>query len=303
MSCFKLPSIQRKDIVDLKEVMFNNIWELFKKDLPTTQRLFLNKEKFELFVPEKSFVFTNICTDFKPHKRIGQNIKIEGLESAADRGAEIQRSGPDTGEKTGGGVSLETVFDNDTDEKQTYKFRFEKTRKTTVTVSCQESFTFGGKANFSIGLPQNINLGIENDMHFQVTETDGETFEESTLMEATSDILVSPHSRCTVSVLLDETPIHQEFTAVTRMSLPENGVSVFLRRKSDGENVFGYKIKNLRVVFSPDVVKCCRPIKDGEGGDPDLEMDFISKGVIHGVVACNHKILLRSGDSSKLLTQ
>ncbi|KAK6962439.1 metalloendopeptidase [Biomphalaria glabrata] len=298
MSCFRLPKVPRKDIVDLKEVMYENVWDLFRKSLSISQRLFLNRDKYELYVPEKSFVFTNISTEFKPHERIGQSIRIGGLES----GGETHRDAPDVGDKTSSGVSLETVFDNDTDEKQTYKFRFEKTRKTTVTVSCQESFTFGGKANFSIGLPKNINLGIESDMHFQVTESDGETFEEATLMEATSDILVSPHSRCTVSVLLDEKPIHQEFTAVTRMSLPGNGVSVFIRRKSDGVNVFGYKIKNLRVVFSPDVVKCCRPIKDGEG-DPDLEMDFLSKGVIHGVIACNHKILLRSGDSSKLLVK
>ncbi|KAK0060979.1 hypothetical protein Bpfe_009507 [Biomphalaria pfeifferi] len=301
MSCFKLPKVPRKDIVDLKEVLHENVWELFRKSLSSSQRLFLNRDKYELYVPEKSFVFTNISTEFKPHERRGQSIRIGGLESDGDV-SETRRDAPDVGDKASSGVSLETVFDNDTDEKQTYKFRFEKTRKTTVTVSCQESFTFGGKANFSIGLPKNINLGIESDMHFQVTETDGETFEEATLMEATSDILVSPHSRCTVSVLLDEKPIHQEFTAVTRMSLPGNGVSVFIRRKSDGVNVFGYKIKNLRVVFSPDVVKCCRPIKDGEG-DPDLEMDFLSKGVIHGVIACNHKILLRSGDSSKLLVK
>lgn len=69
-------------------------------------------------------------------------------------------------------MSLDTVFNNDTAESQMYKFRFEKTRRTEISVSFQKGFTIGGKANFSIGIPKLLgdgNIGAEIEMQYQVS--------------------------------------------------------------------------------------------------------------------------------------
>nr|KAI8751680.1 hypothetical protein BgiMline_016211 [Biomphalaria glabrata] len=285
--CFKLPRYQRKDIVDLKDIMFDFTWNRFKKNLTSAQKLFLRKGQFEFFLPECSIVFSQV----KYTQEDKQAADVTGVNSL-DKTHVSKVDEPSSTDENRTGASLETVFDNDTKEKQTYKFRFEKTRKTVVTVSCLKSFTFGGKANFSVGIPRNVNLGLDSDLHFQVTQTDGQTFEETTLMEATSDITVSPHSKCTVVVYLDERPFHQEFTTVTRMSLPKEGVSVFIRRKSDKETVFGTKVENLQCIFDPTKIRC--HLVDKSEGDPELQMDFETIGVIQGVIACKHKILLKS---------
>ena len=70
-----------------------------------------------------------------------------------------------------GSIGLETEFNNDTDEKQTYTFQFEKVRTATVEVSYQRGFSIGSKANFSIGLPKVLgdgSIGVEMDKRLEV---------------------------------------------------------------------------------------------------------------------------------------
>ena len=70
-----------------------------------------------------------------------------------------------------GSFGLETEFNNDTDEKQTYTFQFEKVRTATVEVSYQRGFSIGAKANFSIGLPKVLgdgSIGVEMDKRLEV---------------------------------------------------------------------------------------------------------------------------------------
>lgn len=71
-----------------------------------------------------------------------------------------------------GQIGLKTEFNNDTDEKQTYTFQFEKVRTASVEVSYQKGFSIGAKADFSIGLPKVLgdgSIGVEIDKQLQVS--------------------------------------------------------------------------------------------------------------------------------------
>ena len=72
-----------------------------------------------------------------------------------------------------GSIGLETEFNNDTDEKQTYTFQFEKVRTATTEVSYQRGYSIGAKANFSVGLPKVLgdgSIGMEFDKRLEVRD-------------------------------------------------------------------------------------------------------------------------------------
>ncbi|CAL1546609.1 unnamed protein product [Lymnaea stagnalis] len=294
----KNPEPDNQMIVDLKEVLRNNAWNSYVKELTKFQQFGLKRDNFEIDVPENYYVFQHVSTvvgvdaDDKEEQEVIGDSK-EGASIPQQNKAMIisgTKTSPDK-------VSLETFFGNDTPDRQTYKFRIEKSRKTVISVSFQKGFTFGGKANFSIGLTKDTSLGIEADMHFQVTKTDCETFEETILTEATSDIVVAPHSHCTASVCLLEKPFYKNFKVTTRMSMPQGEAPVYIRRKSDGKRVMLSTITNLTREFNKKNVPCVEEVIDKHGQKSKTKVDFVTCGVLQGTLVCNHKILLKSGKS------
>nr|KAG5697706.1 hypothetical protein BaRGS_000591 [Batillaria attramentaria] len=148
-------------------------------------------------------------------------------------------------------VGLETDFENSTGEKQTYNFKFEKTRKATVSVNYQKGYSIGGKANFSIGLPKVMpdgKVGTEINMHVTVTKTTGETFEETLTTCATSDITVAPRSHYTATVVMEERTIRAAFKVWVMMSMPAKESRAFIKNKQ-GQTIFFYKLRNLAELF------------------------------------------------------
>uniref|UniRef100_A0A2C9LV34 Uncharacterized protein n=1 Tax=Biomphalaria glabrata TaxID=6526 RepID=A0A2C9LV34_BIOGL len=198
--------------------------------------------------------------------------------------------------------ALDTVFNNDTAETQMYHFRFEKSRRTEISVTFQKGFTIGGKANFSIGVPQLFgegSLGAEIQLQYQVSKAEGQTFEETVLMEATSDITVGPNSCYHAKVQLEEKTFITDFIVITRMEIPQDRAPVYINRKSDGELIFVYNVNNLRTTFTRKLVPCVRNLGENEKGDPKV-IDFETKGVMKGSIACNHTIELKSDEPEDL---
>lgn len=132
-----------------------------------------------------------------------------------------------------------------------------------------------------------------------MTKSEGQKFEESMVMEATSDIAVGPNSSYTANIQLEEQAIHANFKIVTRMSMPQGRAPVYIKRKSDGEKVFVFYVKNLVDTFKDDV-PCAEIVMDENGARVTDKLDFVIEGVVKGTLACNHKISLTSNESEEL---
>ncbi|KAL8580868.1 hypothetical protein ACOMHN_039568 [Nucella lapillus] len=327
-------------------------------------------------------------------------------------------------------IGLETVFNNDTEKEQTYNFKFDKTRRATVSVNYQRGYSIGGNANFSLGLPKvmadsslgagmnmslqrgyyiggNANfslglvpkvmadssLGAGMNMSLQglggvnllyglaggcvrlrcvdllsccavvdvrgddplavsaalrsergngceagpagrqrsarrsvpagltmrelvmaiaamfravgcdlvagavvvsspvvVTKSTGETFEESIVTSANSQITVDKHSHYVASVVMEERSLLAEFELDMIMSLPAKRAPVYIRSKSSGELVFVYSVNNLPDLFEecPDV----RKVKDADGMVKADAVQFHIEGLVDGMQLSSHVINL-----------
>ncbi|XP_005113192.2 uncharacterized protein LOC101858001 [Aplysia californica] len=296
-------------IVDVHQVLCDKAWDIFKASQSPLRRMCLKKKNFTIEVPENYFVLEQIEQRIEPRNSRLHVIAPGGAHDAEDGNSNNKNStaakdssllaGKISGKRNLANpefVSLDTQFSNDTAAAQTYKFRFEKQRRSTVNVSFQRGFTIGGKAKFSVGLPL---AGGEASLQYQVSKTEGETFEESLLMEATSDISVGPHSKYLAQIQLEEKKVLADFKVVMRMSMPQGRAPVYIRRKSDEELVNVYSVQNLKDVFLHGAVPCAQEVKkeDGSGRAAVDKIDLVVEGVVSGSVACNHRIQLTSDET------
>ncbi|XP_005104813.2 uncharacterized protein LOC101857663 [Aplysia californica] len=286
--------------VDLNKLLCDRAWMRYKNTLHPLRRLFTNRKSFTIEVQDKHFVFEKLEQTIEPldsrlHlKKNGRNENSKGDKASKDESllaGKVSEKRPLTNPEF---VSLDTQFSNDTAAPQTYKFRFEKQRRSRVTVSFQRGFTLGGKAKFTVGLPL---AGAEASLQYQVTKSEGETFEESLLMEATSDISVGPHSKYLAQIQLEERKVLADFKVVMRMSMPQGEVPIHIRRKSDDELLFVYYIENLKDLFLHGAVPCAKEVKTESGESVQSQIDLEVEGVISGTVACNHRIQLTSDET------
>ncbi|KAI8770807.1 uncharacterized protein LOC106058788 [Biomphalaria glabrata] len=308
--CMTVPAVEEDKplVVDLKKIICDKAWKSYSSTFTFCQKRFLDRDKFNFEVPENFFLFEDVqqtirlrkspvlAPDASPVPRDTQVSQNDSLQIKKHCPQDLTR--PEV-------LSLDTVFNNDTAESQMYKFRFEKTRRTEISVSFQKGFTIGGKANFSIGIPKLLgdgNIGAEIEMQYQVSKSEGQTFEETMVMEATSDIKVGPKSCYTANVQLEEKSLNADFTVVTRMSIPQGKAPVYIKRKSDGEVVFVYNVKNLVDTFDKELVPCAVPEKT-EGKDDPTKINFVTEGVLKGTMACNHKIQLSSDEPEDIKNQ
>ncbi|XP_059170526.1 uncharacterized protein LOC131952060 [Physella acuta] len=319
-SCCSFPEIEDKKplIIDVKKIISDRAWTSFTTTFGFYKNLTVKREKFDVEVPENYFLFEKISQG--PKKEFGGNNALTTQKPAVSGDGPDQKTVEPVADQTDGlgkakkgddlwkspsqnlanseSMSLNTIFDNNTAEKQLYKFRFEKTRRTEINVTFQKGFTFGGKANFSIGVPKlwgEANVGAELEMQYQITKTEGQTFEETVLMEATSDIAVGPNSKYTANVELEEKSLLVEFEVITRLSMPQERAPIYIKRKSDGRCVYIYSMRNIRDIFA----KVEHLVRNPPECDIN-EVYLVTEGVIKGMMACNHKILLNSNEPDDL---
>lgn len=304
-------------VVDLKKILCDRAWSSFRSTFGQCQKRFLKRDKFLFEVPENFFLFETVEQTLKPRKHLSiippddRDRTVEGSDAINKQLNQGMLKGKvsQTRELTNPEVlSLDTVFKNDTAERQLYKFRLEKSRRTEINVSFQKGFTIGGKANFSIGIPKIFGegeLGVETEMQYQVSKSEGQTFEETMIMEATSDIAVGPNSCYTANVQLEEKNLFADFKIISRLSLPQERAPVYIKRKSDGEQVFVYNVRNLPDIFDENLVLCVRQVKNSpDDKHPSAtKIDFIIEGVVKGNLACNHRIELKSDEAPELKSE
>ena len=137
-----------------------------------------------------------------------------------------------------------------------------------------------------------------------MTNSKGQTFEESVVMEATSDIAVAKNSCYVADVKLEDRRVQKPFRSTTRMRLPQGYAPVYIKRKSDGKQVSVFVVKNLGEIFGKcECVKTSTGAKQAPGAagaqPPENDgtwIDFITEGYVEGTFASKHQILLRNVD-------
>ncbi|XP_076435624.1 uncharacterized protein LOC143275427 [Babylonia areolata] len=299
MSCFGClgRAARRKEekplIVDVEQVIADEAWTMFRVSHGRCKRRFLRRDKFKIEVPMNYYHFEQDgAPDFKTKKR-PSGATGAGAEPTTSKSRLEGRQLAHRDQTSPEHMGLETIFNNDTDKEQTYNFKFDKTRKASVTVSYQKGYSIGGKANFSLGLPKVLSdatLGMEMNMSVQVTKSTGETFEETFTTSANSQITVGKHSHYVASVVMEERSMLAEFEVNMLMTLPAKRAPVYIRDKSSGDLVFVYSVVNLPDVFEncPDV----RRVKDEEGKVRADAVEFHIEGIVDGMQLSSHVINL-----------
>ncbi|KAK7484436.1 hypothetical protein BaRGS_00024321 [Batillaria attramentaria] len=305
-------------IVDVQKTIADSVWDMFYYSESRFRRPFLKRKDFTVEVPMNYYHFEETDQEFNVKRQplSGAQQGTSGKGKSLLAGKQLTHRDKTSPEHMG----LETDFKNSTSEKQTYNFKFEKTRKASLNVSYQRGFSFGNKTSFSVGLPKILadgKVGTEFDMHINVTKTTQETFEESLTTSATSDITVAPYSRYTASVVMEERMLLAEFKvclisseprvnerdAIRRgsrvdevwvmMVMPSKEARAFVKNKR-GQNVFFYSVKDLTEFFPN------QTLRDEQG--KVLRQDavqFLVEGVVDGMQLASHRINLIGHDISR----
>lgn len=296
LGCLGRPRRQREDkplIVDVQQVIADNAWDMFLHSHGRCRRRFLRRDKFNIEVPMNYYSFEQDGPQvFKTKKRPSGAVSA-GVEPTTSKSNLEGRQLAHRDQTSPEHIGLETVFNNDTDKEQTYNFKFDKTRRASVSVSYQKGYSIGGNANFSLGLPKVLSdatLGMSMNMSVQVTKSTGETFEESITTSANSQITVGSNSHYTATVIMEERCLLAEFELTMNMAMPAKRAPVYIRDKNTGDLVFVYNVNNLPDLFEdyPDV----RRVKDSEGKVRADAVQFRIEGMVDGMQLSSHVINL-----------
>nr|KAG5685181.1 hypothetical protein BaRGS_005612 [Batillaria attramentaria] len=271
-------------IIDVEKVLADDTWDMFRVSFSKFQRRFLKRKQFKIEVPMNYFNFEEVSQAKVTLRDCPQGIDVSGAPGP-------KKTNP-------GHIGLETEFNNDTDEQQTYTFQFEKTRTAAVEVSYQKGYSIGAKANFSIGLPPVFgdgSVGFEVEKQLQVTNASGERFEETLKTSATSNIVVTKRSKYTASVIMEERNMMADFKITVRMTMPAQKAPIYIKDVKTGDTVFVRTVRNLPRLFRTfKDVKRVPDTGENEGRDRLDAVDFSIEGIIQGVQLSSHRINLYS---------
>lgn len=288
-------------IIDVEKVITDYVWECFKLTRPPWQQVCIRRKDFIIEVPMNYFHFDILREELSPRPK-SEAACVHPQQACMTSGTYPSNKGMIKAQMytNAKGIVISTDFTNNTDKDQTYKFRFEKSRKASLTVTFQRGYTIGGKANFSIGLPKELpasaSSGGEFDMRISVSKTSGETIEETLTWEATSEIHVAKKSSCSARVLLTEVPVSYSFKLWTKMSMPMGSAPATIRRRNSSGFRYTHLIENLQPVFEKyhrhvDFVEelTARSVRS-------FSVILKTSGIIEGVRLSDQKILLDSKD-------
>ncbi|XP_050389924.1 uncharacterized protein LOC126808906 [Patella vulgata] len=282
MLCLRgAPRTEESEILDIKKILEDFAWNNFKSTQGVCAKTFLRRRDFIVDVP----------LNFYHTEDVNQQLTPRQLKKEPSRSGYDHKHGDHTSD-------LRTEFRNNTETNQTYKFRFERTRKASVTVTFQKGFTFGGKAHFSLGLPVagGRSSGDVN-MTLQVTKTDAENFEDTLVLETTSDISVEKKHSYITGVILKHRDVSYDFTLDTIITMPLNKAPVAIRKRKGGEVLSSFYIENLKDVFLdfPNVEFI--PQRSADGKSQRYSVKIRTSGIVEGVQLSDQEIFL---DSKKI---
>ncbi|KAK7483870.1 hypothetical protein BaRGS_00024887 [Batillaria attramentaria] len=239
-------------IADVEKLIADYAWTKFQQTSGRLQRLCMRRKDYTIEVPMNYFHFEEITPP---------NVEAMGEQLQMTKHAAAKSS-----------------------SKDTYEFRFEKTRKASLTVTYQKGFSIGGKANFSLDLVYVPGLHIEG--RYEVQNSTGQTFEDTQTTSVKSDVTVDKRSARTAVVVLEERRIHAKFQVTVKMTMPGGKAVVYIKNKH-GERVSTRQIQNLIPVFNK---KYATEQHEGKAAE------FVVQGIMEGSLPASHQICLQDED-------
>ncbi|NPA72276.1 MAG: ETX/MTX2 family pore-forming toxin [Gammaproteobacteria bacterium] len=112
-------------------------------------------------------------------------------------------------------VLFKTDFTNDTDEKQVYCLRVEKTTRSSCTTEIHRGVTMGAELNAKLNIGDVLEIGGAFSREVSLTKVDGETIEHQMTWSAESTIAVSPHRAATAEMHVLEKQQSGSFVILT----------------------------------------------------------------------------------------
>nr|KAG5686900.1 hypothetical protein BaRGS_016915 [Batillaria attramentaria] len=145
-------SVQNRLIPDVEQIIADRVWTEFVASSHRFKSLFMRRRDYKIEVPMNFYHFEELSQTLHPmdHLQVINNAASKAMTHASSNleGKQLAHQDKTSPEDN----RLQTTFCNDTDKDQTYSFKFEKTRKASITITQHKGFSFGGKASFSVDL-------------------------------------------------------------------------------------------------------------------------------------------------------
>ncbi|CAL1528608.1 unnamed protein product, partial [Lymnaea stagnalis] len=271
-------------ILDVAKILQDYVWDSFKA-LPENRlaRPFLRRKSYSVDVPMSYFVFETLSHRQELTPRVRSELgDLAHILDSKNRDKKVKEH-----EKL---VTSDTYYENKTNVEQTYKFRLEKTRKASLSVTFTRGFTINGNARFSIKLPP-ADCGPSGDLGctFNISKATTEVIEETVVLETTSDIHVEKNSKFVARVALAESEVMYDFKVSTLMRFASDCALGTVTRKSDNRVFYSTAIKNLNDVFRGFIL----PL-DTKHETQQYAIELTTVGVLDGVRLSNQYIFLES---------
>lgn len=181
-------------------------------------------------------------------------------------------------------VLFSSVFTNQTSEVQTNHMRTERRTSATCRISMQKSVCKEGSLSLQIGPPGPViqaNGGFRREV--QMSREQEKVFEEELVWSVDTEVIVPPGTRTTADLVITEDEYDGKFRVETVFS---GSITVRLRDKRDGSEVYIIKLNDLSRVFTPEYG--FQPV----AGQPGA-VCFINEGQCHCHFGIGQQVVLR----------
>lgn len=239
--------------VNLEEILEKYTWKRYKSDKGFIKNLFTRKSNYYVDIRWGYLEFSHKTTRFDIRPDAADMVPAEIATSSRPSGG---KSGDKKSPSRSPGGSKEVIlyksdYVNDTPLEQKYTFSTTRTTTASTSIELEETFTKGGEASIEISVPGDIvTVGAGLSGELSVTETEGQTFEESLTWEVNTEINVDKGHKAEAVVVVSEKNSLADFEVKTTVSLPDGkDLPIAIRRRSDDAIEYVIIVNDLKAVF------------------------------------------------------
>lgn len=239
--------------VNLEEILEKYTWKRYKSDKGFIKNLFTRKSNYYVDIRWGYLEFSHKTTRFDIRPDAADMVPTEIATSSRPSGG---KSGDKKSPSRSPGGSKEVIlyksdYVNDTPLEQKYTFSTTRTTTASTSIELEETFTKGGEASIEISVPGDIvTVGAGLSGELSVTETEGQTFEESLTWEVNTEINVDKGHKAEAVVVVSEKNSLADFEVKTTVSLPDGkDLPIAIRRRSDDAIEYVIIVNDLKAVF------------------------------------------------------
>ena len=280
--------------INIEDAIRRYAWKQYKSEIGLAKRIFHRKSKYDIDIRWGFVEFKHERKYFKLRPDKDDPLPVEVTSASENVG------NPETREKPP--VTLYTSeYENRTPMDQQYSFN--TTRETTASTSIefQESYTKGGECNIEISVPGDIvTVGAGLSGELSVTETEGQTFEETMSWQVDTQINVKKGHKAEATVKVFEKTSIADFEVETTVSIMEGkDLPVGIREIKTGKLVYTVPIPDLRFAFfelaekNGELVKLV-PVTDSTNNMKRHNLILTTRGTCKSVSWKNQQVEVKS---------